>query len=154
MIAYANCGMIPNRVDPRFQLRRCGRPSPRNELTFAVFGSYQQQTTLDHPSRNRCEKIFHLYVAFPRRPSSTSILGSIELIFRGRAHRKLEPHPPSGQFPVNLPISVEPIIHTTLLLFIKDDLQHFTPIFLRSYSLSHDLHRVHHICQNRIMHRR
>lgn len=87
------------------------------------------------------------YPTSPHPPSST------DLVFRSSAHRKLKPHTPSSQLPVNLPISIKSVIHTTLLLLIENDFQHLTPVLLRPDSLSHNLNRIHHIRQDRIMHR-
>ncbi len=81
-------------------------------------------------------------------PDSTS------LVIRRSAHGEFEPNTPSSQLPINLSISIQPVIHTAFLLLIENDLQHLTSIFLRPHPLSHDFNRVYHIGQDRIVHRR
>jgi hypothetical protein len=76
-----------------------------------------------------------------------------DLVIRRSTHRKLKAHTPSSQLSINLPISVQPVIHPTLLLLIKNDLQHFTSIFLGPNPLADNLNRIDDIGQDGIMHR-
>jgi hypothetical protein len=91
---------------------------------------------------------------FPLCPRQPHPPESMDLVIRRSAHRKLKPHTSSSQLPVHLPISIQPVIHPTFLLLIENNLQYLTSIFLRPNPLSHDLNRVHHISEYRIMHRR
>lgn len=98
-----------------------------------------------------------LFISAPRGllPSCISAFSRVDhsrLVFRRSTHWKLKAHTPPRQLSVDLPIGVKPIIHTALLLLIKNNLQHLTPVLLRPDPLAHNLDRVHHIGQDRVVH--
>lgn len=64
------------------------------------------------------------------------------LVFNSSALRELKVNTTAGQLLVHLRVSIESVIHTTLLLLIEHNLQDFASILLGAQSLADDLNRI------------
>lgn len=73
------------------------------------------------------------------------------LVIRSAAQGELEAADPTSQFPVNLRVSIESVVHATTLFLVQDDLENLASIFLRSESLSNNLNRIDHIGEDGIV---
>jgi hypothetical protein len=82
---------------------------------------------------------------------STHHRHDIHSILWRTTHREFKHHTPPRQLLIHLPIRIQSVINTTSLLLIQYNLQQFTPVLLCPNSLSHNLNRVHHIRQDRIV---
>lgn len=74
------------------------------------------------------------------------------LVFSRSPQRELKPDPLPRQLSIHLRVSIKPIINPSPLLLIQHHFQHLTPILPRPRPLPHNLNRVHHVSQNRIVH--
>lgn len=66
--------------------------------------------------------------------------------------RKLKNHTASSQPLINLTISIKSMIYTTLLLLVQNDLQNTTAIFLGAYTLADNIHGIHEIGEDGVVH--
>lgn len=73
------------------------------------------------------------------------------LIIHSAADRELEAANTTGQFPVDLGVSVESVVHTTTLLLVQNDLQNLASVLLGSESLSDNLDGVNNILEDSVV---
>jgi len=83
---------------------------------------------------------------------SSSLLPIRRLVIRSTAHWELEATDAAGQFPIDLRVSVQSVIHTTTLLLVQHNLQDFASILLGPQSLAHNLDRVDHVSEDSVVH--
>lgn len=67
------------------------------------------------------------------------------------AQRELEATNTAGQFPVDLKVSVESVVHTTTLLLVQNHLQDLASVLLGAESLSDNLDRVDNVGEDGIV---
>lgn len=85
-------------------------------------------------------------------PLNTPERSTDSLILRRPTLRELEPNTSPRQLPINLGISIQPIIDSTPLLLIQHDLQHLRPILASPSPLAHNLDGINQIGQDGVMH--
>ena len=67
--------------------------------------------------------------------------------------RELKTNPTTSQLSVDLRVSIESVVNTSLLLLIEDNLQHLAAIFLGAETLADDLDRVDEVREDGIVDR-
>lgn len=84
----------------------------------------------------------------PSRPYRSS------LVIRNPADREFKIAHPPRQLPVYLRIGVKSVVHAATFFLVKYNLQYLAAVFLGANALTHNLHWVYNIGQDRIMHSR
>jgi len=83
--------------------------------------------------------------------STVASLSAATLVLRRPPHRKLEAHTPTREPPVNLRVSIQPMVHASPLLLIQYHLHDLAPILLRACPLSDNLNGVHQVREDSVV---